>query len=164
MNIEESIITVFLKNPKLVLENDISPSDFENILLAEALQVIKSLAISEIEVDVIVVAEKMKSPGALSVLVDLFRNGSGVKANIKHYIKSVKEGRLKQKLHNLLGDAIEGISHSSIDETIGSLTTSLSSLRNKDVDHAYNSKEMMRKTLDHIEDMYELKFTAAQAA
>lgn len=163
MNLEQSIIKVFLHHPELVLKHNISPSVFKDILLAESLQVMKSLSLSGIAVDAIVVAEKMKSPEALAVLVDIYRNSPGVKENIEHYIKAVQDEGLKQRLYAMLSDAIEGVEYATVEETIGNLTSTLSTLKNKDVDYAYNGKEMMRKTLDHIEDMFELKTSGKMA-
>jgi len=157
MNFEHAIIRVFLHHPELILQNNIEAVEFSDLTLSEALHTMKSIAISEMAVDAMVVAEKMKSPDALMILADIMHNASGVKENIGHYIDAVKEINLKKKLWQVLNDSIGQVDYSSVVDIVGGLTTNLAELSNKDVDHAYDGKGMMRKTLDHIDTMYELK-------
>ena len=131
MNFEKSIIFTFLNNPELILKSDIAPSDFSNITLAEALLVMRSLAVSGTKIDLIVVIDKMKSPDAMQVMRDVNLNATGVKENLKYYIKSIKELSLKKKLRDLLESTLNNLGNDSANSVVGDLTSRLSDLESR---------------------------------
>ena len=157
MNYEQSIIFTFLNNPGLLLKHQISPSDFTSTTLAEAYVVMRGLEAEGKELDLVVIIQSMKSPDATDVMLSVNRLGTGTPVNINHYISSVKAVGVKKKLHSLLNQAIQNLSTGTIDSVIGDLSIDLSSLKNKDIDHAYTSKEMMHATVDYIDKMHDLK-------
>ena len=157
MNLELSIIFVLLNNPSATLNCDITKEDFTNPTLAEAFLVMQSLAISNEKMDIVVLIKSMKAPDAKEVILSIARDGYGVLANLKSYVKEIRELRLKKQLRSFLEETIDDLGLSSVDEVVGGLTSKLASLRNKEVDHAYDGKQMMKKTIEHIDTMYDLK-------
>lgn len=157
MNLELSIIFVLINNPEAVLNCDVVREDFASPTLTEAFLVIQAMAISNEKMDIVVLIKSMKSPDAKEVILSIARDGYGVLANLKSYVKEIRELRLKKQLRVFLEETIDDLGLSSVDEVVGGITSKLSSLRNKEVDHAYNGQQMMKKTIEHIDAMHDLK-------
>jgi len=157
MNAENSIIYVLLNNQDAILKTDLEASMFSNTTLGEAFYIMRELTATGNEVDAVSILSRMKAPDSRNVIRDIILNGTGTVSNLNFYVGLVREIAEKRKLLSVLQSTISSLSKNKVSSITGQLSNELAAFNNKKTDNAYESKEMMQQTVEHISTMHDLK-------
>jgi len=163
MNFERSVISTLLLNPVEIHKVNIKPEYFSDHNLGDIFLSIQSLVNRGIDVDLFVVANELGHVSTTD-LIEITRNNSSVAKNLSGYVKKIKDDSMLRGLRNDLSSAISEIDEkATAKQVIADLTNLLARFDDVDVDFAYNAKEMMQKTIEHIEDAHELMLSGKMA-
>jgi replicative DNA helicase len=158
--IEERVLSIFLREPGEILKHDIKPAEFSNSLNAEILDAMLKLASTGVDIDVFTVADSVKSKDVLSNLFVLQTDVPASVGNIKRYIADIKVNAKRRALISLIENtsAEMGSDESwTPDEIIGRLVTSLSELNHVDTTRVFDGQSMMRETVEYLDHAFDLK-------
>lgn len=160
MNYESSLITALLRSPKDSLKVKIEVNDFTDPFLANVFFVIRKLTAKGIAVDVMTVSEQLDN-NPLAQIRDISKDACSVK-NIKLYVDVIKAQTKLRKESELIHAASEAL-NAGAENVTADLITSLSGLNDTHVDHAYDMKDMLKKTIEDMDYRHELKLEKRMA-
>jgi len=159
MNSEQSALYIYLKNPELALKSNLKSCDFVNVCYGDIFTTIIKISEPGKQTDPVLVIESIKIPGSKQLFLEIVRDGTGAPANIKYYETQITKKADLLNLKTILGNSLNEIN--SGDKTADSITSGMlnkfSSMRDSNIDHAYDSKAIIKKTIDAVEINYSLK-------
>lgn len=159
--IEQSVIGIFLKNPKLIPEANLKAEHFQDPTCLRAFATIVTLwSKKDIVPDVVSVAETMGGNFADNVetLTGWLKETASTK-NIDHYAARLKDIHKSRTVKAILREALE--SQDATDSIRANVITQLSSIEEDGKTYETGGKEWMGKVLDKVQEVWDAKISGS---
>lgn len=157
MNYEVSIIAAMLHHPREINKHNLRCEDFQDIFLSKVFLSMQALTSRGTDIDFFVISEEMSEKDVVFRLSKIQRDTSFAVNNIPLYVKFLKEVSFKKKVKSQLAKSLEDIDKDDSNSVISDLMTELLSINDGDEEHSHNSKQMVAKALDHVQDAFDRK-------